>query len=170
MPHLWLEQNFPEKKYFRNLVPTCSPAVSVNIWKVYTPVLFMQKGACQKFYVHLPYYGVVHWEGEKMVYCTKCGTNNVDGATVCVNCGASLYGASGEGRLHLRRGWYEKEYGFHKRGNPIVGLIVGIIVIFIGASFMLREYGILVPWWEILLILFGIYLVLRGFCVRNHLK
>ena len=32
-------------------------------------------------------------ESENMVYCTKCGTNNVEGAKVCVNCGAPLYGA-----------------------------------------------------------------------------
>ena len=35
-------------------------------------------------------------EEEAMVYCTKCGTKNADDATMCVNCGASLYGTSAE--------------------------------------------------------------------------
>jgi uncharacterized membrane protein YvbJ len=105
-----------------------------------------------------------------MVYCTKCGTNNADDATVCVNCGAPLHGASGEGRHYMGRVRYEREFGFHRRGRPIAGLVIGIIVIFIGLSFLLREYGIPVPWWEIILILFGVYLVARWFRVWNRRK
>jgi hypothetical protein len=42
------------------------------------------------------------------------------------------------------------------------------VVIFIGLSFLLGEYGIQVPWWEIILIIFGVYLVLRWLQVWNR--
>src|SRR4030043_1052220 len=105
-----------------------------------------------------------------MVYCTKCGTNNADSATVCGQCGAPLHGASSEGRPYMGRVRYERKYGFHRRGTPLVGLIIGVIVIFIGLSFLLREFDIFIPWWEIILILFGIYLVARWFSVWNRRK
>jgi uncharacterized membrane protein YvbJ len=105
-----------------------------------------------------------------MVYCTKCGTNNAEDATVCVNCGAPLYGASGEGRVYMGHVRYERGYGSHGRGGLIAGLIIGIVVIFIGLSFLLREYGIPVPWWEIIIIVLGIYLVWRWFRVWKRRK
>src|SRR4030065_176307 len=100
-----------------------------------------------------------------MVYCTKCGTNNADSATVCVQCGAPLHGTSGEARPYTGPGTHERKYGFHRRGAPLVGLIIGVIVIFIGLSFLLREFDIFIPWWEIILILVGIYLFSRLFSV-----
>ena len=38
-------------------------------------------------------------ERERMIFCTKCRTNNVEGAGVCVNCGTALYGSGGWIRL-----------------------------------------------------------------------
>ena len=105
-----------------------------------------------------------------MVYCTKCGTNNLESATVCVQCGAPIYGTSGESKPYVGRVRYERKYGFQGRGTPIAGLIIGMIVIFIGLSFLLREYDITIPWWEILLILLGVYLVARWFRVWNRRK
>jgi uncharacterized membrane protein YvbJ len=103
-----------------------------------------------------------------MVYCTECGTNNADGAAVCVKCGAPFHAASAESSSFVGRVRYERGYGYRRRGRPMAGLIIGIIVIFIGLSFLLREYGIDVPWWEILLILLGVYLVVRWFGMRNR--
>jgi uncharacterized membrane protein YvbJ len=105
-----------------------------------------------------------------MVYCTKCGTNNADDAAVCVNCGAPLHGASSESKPYVGRVRYEREFGSHRRGGPIVGLIIGVIVIFIGLSLLLEQYDIVIPWWEIILILFGVYLVVRWFLVWNRRK
>jgi uncharacterized membrane protein YvbJ len=105
-----------------------------------------------------------------MVYCSKCGTNNADDAAVCVNCGAPIYGASGEGRVYMGRVRYERKFGSYRRGSPIVGLIIGVIVIFIGLSLLLEQYNIMIPWWEIILILFGIYFVVRWFRVWNRQK
>ena len=103
-----------------------------------------------------------------MVYCTNCGTNNADDATICVKCGAPIHGTSGEGRTRWGRARYEREHGFYRRDRPFIGIIIGIIVIFIGLSFLLREYDILIPWWEIILIIFGIYLVIRWLRVWNR--
>ena len=103
-----------------------------------------------------------------MVYCAQCGTSNADSATVCVQCGAPLHGTSGEARPYMGRVRYERRYGFQRRGTPFVGLIIGIVVIFIGSSFLLREYNIFIPWWEIIMILLGIYLVARWLTLRNR--
>ena len=104
-----------------------------------------------------------------MVYCTKCGTNNVDGATVCANCGASLYGASGEGRSYLRHGRYEREHGFPRRGRPILGIFIGLIIILAGFSLLVAElYGIYIPWMPIIMILFGVFILVRLLQVRRR--
>jgi uncharacterized membrane protein YvbJ len=103
-----------------------------------------------------------------MVYCTKCGTNNADDATVCVNCGASLYGASGEGRLQVRHVRYEREYGFH-RSRPIVGIFIGLIIILVGFSLLVAElYRIDIPWGPIIMILIGVFVLVRLFQVRSR--
>jgi len=83
-----------------------------------------------------------------MVYCTKCGAENEDEASNCVNCGAPLQVYSPE-----KRDWEEEieiraeEFGeraekFGKRmenecfglprGGAIFGLFIGIIIILVG--------------------------------------
>jgi hypothetical protein len=107
-------------------------------------------------------------ESENMVYCTKCGTNNVEGAKVCVNCGAPLYGAGGVGGSYVGRVRYERRYHGHMGIGPLAGLVIGVIVIFIGLSLLLEQYGITVPWWEIIIILLGVYLIWRWYGFRNR--
>jgi uncharacterized membrane protein YvbJ len=104
-----------------------------------------------------------------MVYCTKCGTNNAEGATVCVNCGAPLYGTSAEGRSYWGHRRYAGEYygfhsyGFHRRSGALAILIIGIVIVFIGFSFLLNAtFNIRIPWWEIILILFGVWFIARA--------
>jgi hypothetical protein len=84
-----------------------------------------------------------------MVYCTKCGAENEEGATTCVSCGEPLQ-ISGV----RRRGWEEElevraeEFGeraeeFGKRmekecfglpeGNTIIGVLFGLAIILVGA-------------------------------------
>lgn len=99
-----------------------------------------------------------------MVYCTKCGTNNAEGATVCVNCGAPLYGTSTEGRFYWGHRQHAREYyGFHRRSGALATLIIGIVIVLIGFSFLLNEtFNIRIPWWEIILILFGVWFIARA--------
>ncbi len=105
-----------------------------------------------------------------MVYCTKCGTNNAEGATVCVNCGAPLYGTSAEGRFHWGRRQHAREYyGLHKRSGVITGIVIGLIIIFAGFSLLVAEfYGIDLPWGPIIMILVGVFILVRLFQVRSR--
>jgi len=84
-----------------------------------------------------------------MVYCTKCGAENEEGASTCVSCGESLQ-ASRAGR----RGWEEElevraeEFGERAErwgrsmerecfglpeGNTIIGVLFGLAIILVGA-------------------------------------
>jgi uncharacterized membrane protein YvbJ len=100
-----------------------------------------------------------------MVYCTKCGTLNADDATVCVQCGASLYGAKEESSPYWRHRYmrHEEDYRYWRRRGAIATLILGLIIIFIGFLYLLEAvYHMLIPWWPIILILLGIYILARG--------
>jgi len=108
-----------------------------------------------------------------MVYCTKCGANNEEDAAVCVKCGASL--ATRPPRRYERRQREKEEqecFGL-PHGGAIVGLIIGIIIIFVGLSSLagidigesIGRYG-----WPLVVIVFGILLVagaLYGFSRRS---
>ena len=88
-----------------------------------------------------------------MVYCTKCGTQNEDEASNCVNCGASLRVSRRESR-----GWEEEievraeefgeraeEFGRRMesecfglpRGNSIIGILIGLAIILVGVRELL---------------------------------
>jgi uncharacterized membrane protein YvbJ len=99
-----------------------------------------------------------------MVYCTKCGTNNAEGATVCVNCGAPLYVTSTESRSYWGHRHYAREYyGFHRRSGALATLIIGIVIVLIGVSFLLNAaFNINIPWWAIILILLGVWFIARA--------
>jgi uncharacterized membrane protein YvbJ len=93
-----------------------------------------------------------------MVYCTKCGTQNPDDATVCVKCGASLY-AVGE-REHYRR--METECFGIPRGGAVVGIAIGAIIVLWGLIVILQQANVLpsnVSVWPIAIIIFGILIV-----------
>jgi len=104
-----------------------------------------------------------------MVYCTKCGTNNAEGTTVCVNCGAPLYGTTTEGKSHWGSRQHAREYyGFHISG-ALATLIIGIVIVFIGFSFLLNEtFNIRIPSWEIILILLGVWFIARAVMRMKH--
>ena len=111
-----------------------------------------------------------------MVYCTKCGAKNEEGVEYCIKCGANLR-VSREKRFERRAkewgedfGRREEEWGeqFGRRaekecfglphGGAIVGLIIGVIIILLGVSFVL---GIEI-WdylWALIIIVVGILIV-----------
>jgi len=95
-----------------------------------------------------------------MVYCTKCGANNAEDAEVCVQCGAPLYPARAEWGSHRRR---EEECFGIPRGGAVATLVIGVIIILAGLSFMLSElYGISIPWWPAIIIILGILIIVGG--------
>jgi uncharacterized membrane protein YvbJ len=73
-----------------------------------------------------------------MVVCTRCGIKNVDNARFCVNCGTELYSAKLKKRDETCFGRPEKrieEECFDlPHGGVIIGIIFGILMIFIGLA------------------------------------
>ena len=109
-----------------------------------------------------------------MVYCTKCGAQNEDNADHCIKCGASLKvshsekrsgeeqlerGAENLGRMGERWGrQMENECFGIPQGNTVVGIIIGLIIIFVG----LRElYGWSIDIGPYIIIIIGL-LIMAG--------
>ena len=107
-----------------------------------------------------------------MVYCSKCGTQNEDDASLCSCCGEPL-----NITLKRSRDWEEElesraeEFGeraeqFGKRmedecfglpgGNNIFGIIFGLAIILVGAS-MLMDWDI--DFGPLAIIVFGVLIV-----------
>lgn len=104
-----------------------------------------------------------------MVYCTKCGTGNEDNATVCINCNAIIHSPKPEEGRDVKRRCYEGERGYRRWGGALIGIMIGVIVILIGFSLLVRQlYDISIPWLELIMILFGVYLVIRALMRMNR--
>jgi len=100
-----------------------------------------------------------------MVYCSKCGTKNAEDAEVCAKCGARLE-VSMEKKFERRVEEWGEQFGKRAEeecfglphGGAIVGLIIGIIIIIAGISWVagidLGRY-----WWALIVIVFGILIV-----------
>ena len=71
-----------------------------------------------------------------MVYCTKCGTENLDDAKICANCGVSLVDRPNK----YRRGDQDfEDMCFGGRGRTMGPIIFGAIMILVGLSFLLER-------------------------------
>lgn len=88
-----------------------------------------------------------------MVYCTKCGTKNEEGATICVNCQQPLTGNYRAMRRQRRKA--EDDCFGLPNGGIIAGLIFGLIIILFGVSSLLHiDFGDY--FWPFIIIIFGI--------------
>jgi uncharacterized membrane protein YvbJ len=106
-----------------------------------------------------------------MVYCSKCGTQNLDNAIKCSNCGAPLYTVGqqypGSEREHYRR--VEGECFGLPNGGAIFGLVIGIIIILVGiGAFLQLTYGITLNFWPLILIIVGVLILLGGLYGRRR--
>ena len=93
-----------------------------------------------------------------MVYCTKCGTQNLDDAEVCSNCGVSLV----DRPTRHRRSDRDMDMCFGGRGRTMGPIVFGAIMILVGLSFLLeRTYA----WmnldnlWPLIIIAIGLLVV-----------
>ena len=96
-----------------------------------------------------------------MVYCTKCGAKNPDDAKVCSQCGAPLYATRSERERYYRR--YEDECFGIPRGGAIVGLAIGLIILFAGLIWLLQQANLIasnISVWPFAAIIFGILIVI----------
>lgn len=99
-----------------------------------------------------------------MVYCVKCGAKNPDDAKTCSQCGAPLY-ALNEDRHRKHKdecfGGEETECFGIPKGGAVLGLAIGIIIIIAGLSMLLNElFGISIPWWPFMIIIFGVLIII----------
>lgn len=66
-----------------------------------------------------------------MVYCTKCGTQDLDDSANCSKCGAPLSASQ------PHEPWaYRRSYSYHRHGS-IWGIMIGLFILAIGVSSLL---------------------------------
>ena len=93
------------------------------------------------------------------MYCTKCGTENLDDASACVNCGSSLNIQPVRKR---RNDWDMEDNCFGGRDRSSGPIFFGVIIILFGLSSLLeRTYS----WarfdnlWPVIIIAIGLMVV-----------
>ena len=105
-----------------------------------------------------------------MVYCSRCGTQNPDTEKICSNCGAPLYTVGqqypGSDREHYKR--VENECFGLPNGGMIVGLIFGIIIIFVGLSLLFNFGDFWSYIWPLIIIIFGVLILLGALFGRRR--
>jgi len=123
-------------------------------------------------------------------YCPNCGKEVKEDAVYCPYCGASLKpSAATPPRYvyrHRRDEKNEKDEKGEKdekneknekgekseggEGGMLAALTGGLVVIWLGISFLLGDYGIVSRsnWWALFLVGLGIILVIRGFMGYSH--
>jgi ribosomal protein L40E len=121
----------------------------------------------QKSYEHIE--KIVIWKKVAvLVYCTKCGAGNEENATVCINCNAVLGIPSPEEKLEVSP-ICRKHEECRRWGGALIGVLIGIIMLLIGFSLLVRQlYGFSLPWLELIMIFFGVYLVTRALKMNRN--
>ena len=69
-----------------------------------------------------------------MVYCPKCGKQNEDDGTFCVDCGAELYPTRTSRKQQMKK--QDDCFGL-PQGGTIAGIVFGVIIIILGLSWAL---------------------------------
>jgi hypothetical protein len=95
-----------------------------------------------------------------MVYCSKCGTQNSEGSIHCSNCGSPLIQTAQPRETRYERKTNRRQVR-HSDGMGYIGLFVGVIIILIGLFSLLEVYGFDFPWWPIVMIIMGFFLISR---------
>ena len=99
-----------------------------------------------------------------MVYCTKCGTKNVDDTEFCTNCKEPL---NAHQTVKRERRQKENECFGLPHGGSIAGLIIGFVIILWGLSSVLDiNFGSYL--WTIVIIIFGTLMVAGALYTMNR--
>ncbi len=101
-----------------------------------------------------------------MVICPKCGQENPDGSKFCSNCGTNLIGA--ETKSPSSRYLRTRSYEWRNRRQLFWPFLIGFFLIIWGLSQILEiYYRISIPWWPIILVAIGVYLIIRALMHRS---
>jgi len=109
-----------------------------------------------------------------MVYCPKCGTQNMDDAKFCSKCGADLFaGETVEKRTEAyarpsRKRMEDECFGL-PHGGVIVGIIVGLILIVVGVG-MAFGYNIWNYFWPLIIVIIGVLVVAGAIFGRRRYR
>ena len=101
-----------------------------------------------------------------MVYCTKCGFENADDTKFCAKCGNPLYPspeAPPERRVEgFRPRRMERDMCFGTSGG-FWALLIGLAIVLWGLSEITRfYYGLNIPWWPLIAIIIGVFVIYRA--------
>ena len=116
-----------------------------------------------------------------MVHCPKCWTNNEKDAKYCAKCGAILEGSPSTRAFDNMDEWGEdvgkraEEFGRRiegecfglPQGGSIIGIIIGIVIILVGAESL---FGWNIDFGPYLIILFGILIAAGALYQMNKSK
>ncbi len=97
-----------------------------------------------------------------MVYCTKCGTENLDDAEICSNCGVSLVDRPTK---YKRDDQDFEDMCFGGRGRTMGPIIFGAIMILVGLSFLLERTFAWMNFdnlWPLIIIAIGLIVVVNA--------
>jgi hypothetical protein len=101
-------------------------------------------------------------EESKMVYCTRCGTQNSDTAANCSNCGAPLFSDQSRPYTRYERYRYYEGTTRHHGGSGIGLLIAGLFIIIIGVAALTGFTAFWTYFWPIVIILIGVWILTLG--------
>jgi len=97
-----------------------------------------------------------------LVYCTRCGTFNPEGAINCSNCGAPLSTTS-ESRPYTPYQHRPYHSDGHRHGGSGFGLLIaGLFIVIIGIAALTGFTLFWTYFWPIVLILIGLWILLLG--------
>jgi ribosomal protein L40E len=114
----------------------------------------------QKFYLQVAF--TSHRE-KRMVYCTKCGTQNPDTAVNCSNCGTPILGVNPQDWHYTRHQNRHYEREGNRRNSGVGLLIAGLFVLALGLTLLYGDWALFWKYfWPVVLVILGIWLLIRG--------
>jgi len=101
-----------------------------------------------------------YFDVKKMVYCTKCGTENTEDAETCTKCGAPMKNI---GYRYHRSDWdMDRDWFRERRFNW--SMIFGVFLIIMGASSLLED----VFWWMSFDMLWPVFIIAIGVVIVSN--
>ena len=97
------------------------------------------------------------------VHCTKCGTENAEGAQYCTECGAPLYPPRARHEKYEKQEKAEREMCFGAAlPTRYFWLIIGLLIVLWGVVQLIEIFfQISLNLWPLIVIAIGLYIIYR---------